>query len=295
MFIKLWAWTSSESLVQEEAILAYQFKHNASWTVIMICVYGVGAAAAADVGGTDLNVTLPAVSSPNAKFAIGGGAFDAFDSAIIQGAITVPLTFSTGLQVDGLAGIADDGGIFGGGAHLFWRDPSVGLFGVYGSVTDVDVGTNDYTHFTAGIEAAAYLGQFSLETTVGVEGGDNVEDGFFTISNLAYYPTDDLRLFAGVRYIQEDFIGAVGAEYQFSSAGADQAFSVFGEARVGDDNMEVWGGLRVYFGQPNSLIGRHREDDPANPSLDFLFDATLDQAPVTVETSTTPSCEATCD
>jgi hypothetical protein len=255
--------------------MAYELKSSASWTAIIVCAFGVNAATASDFLITGIDPTLPAVSELNAKFAIGGGAFEDFGAGFVEGSISFPVTHQTGFQLDGLAGLGDDGGLFGAGAHLFWRDPSVGLLGVYGALTSVDVNNNDYTHFAGGLEAAVYFGQFSLETIVGLEGGDDVEDGLFTITNLAYYPADDLRLYAGVRYIQEDLTGAFGAEYQFNPNGARHALGVFAEGRFGDDNAEIWGGLRVYFGRPNSLISRHREDDPNNPSLDFLFESTV--------------------
>lgn len=273
--------------------MAYELKSSASWSAIIVCAFGVNAATASDFLNTGIDSTLPAVSELNAKFAVVGGIFEDFGVGLVEGSIALPVTHQTGFQLDGLAGVGDDGGIFGGGAHLFWRDPSVGLLGVYGGLTSVDVNNNDYTHFAGGLEAAAYVGQFSLETIVGLEGGDDVEDGFFTITNLAYYPMDDLRLYAGVRYIQEDLTGAVGAEYQFDPNGARHALGVFAEGRFGDNDAEVWGGLRVYFGRPNTLIGRHREDDPNNPSLDFLFEQAVDPAAVTGTPPPTSAAEGT--
>ncbi|MFN3225225.1 MAG: hypothetical protein ACE360_03105 [Hyphomicrobiales bacterium] len=268
--------------------MAYELKTTASWTTILVCVFGVGAASASDLETFGVQPGLPAVSDINAKFAIGGGAIEDTGSGFVEGAISFPITHSTGFQIDGLAGFGDDGGYVGGGAHLFWRDPAIGLVGLYGSVTSVDLDTNDYTHLAGGLEAAAYFGQFSLEAIVGMEGGDDVEEGFFSIANLAYYPTEDLRLYAGVRYIQEDFIGAAGAEYQFSLDSFNQPLALFAEGRLGDDEAEVWAGLRVYLGRPNSLINRHRQDDPAVPSLDFLFETTVAAAPG-VTASTTPA------
>ncbi len=272
--------------------MAYNLKSTASWTTILVCVFGVNSVAASEYWANGLQSGLPAVSELNGKIAIGGGLLEETGSGFVQGAITFPLTFSTGFQIDGLAGVGNDGGYVGGAAHLFWRDPSIGLLGVYGSVTSVDLGNNDYTHLTGALEAAAYFGPISLEAVAGIEGGDNLNQRFFTIANLAYYPTDDLRLFAGVRYIQDDFIGAAGAEYQFNLAGMDQPLALFAEGRLGDDEAEIWGGLRVYFGRPNSLINRHRQDDPDNYSLDFLLEAdvTPAAAPTTVAPTSTPPC-----
>lgn len=256
--------------------MSYELKSGVSWTALIICALGTNVAWASDLDAMAGQPERPAVSELNAKFAVVGGVFEEFGAGLVEGSVSIPVTFSTGLQLDGLVGIGDGGGIFGGGAHLFWRDPSVGLFGIYASVTDVNVDSSDYTHFSGGLEAAAYVGRFSIEAIVGLEGGDNTEAGVFAFANLAYYPLDDLRLYAGARYIQEDVVGAAGLEYQFNPGGRDQAIAVFAEGRIGEDRAEVWGGMRVYFGQPNSLIGRHREDDPSNPSLDFLFEEKVD-------------------
>lgn len=216
------------------------------------------------------SLKLPAVSGVNGKVSVGGGSFDSFDAGFIEGSLSFPLSHSTGLQFDGLVG-GGDGSTLSGGAHLFWRDPSVGLVGLYGGMTDVDIESTNYTHYAVGVEAAAYLDRFSIEALFGSEGGDDVEEEFFNITNFAYYPTDDLRLYAGYRYIQEESKGAAGLEYQFSSTNTAGA-GFFAETRFDGDDTEFWGGLRIYLGKQKSLIRRHREDDPSNPSLDFLFE-----------------------
>ena len=258
--------------------MAFELRARAFWTALLVCAFGLQSASAADLFDEVAAERLPAVSEINAKFAVVGGVFEDFGAGLVEGSLSVPVTFSTGLQVDGVAGFGDNGGIVGGGAHIFRRDPSLGLLGLYGSVTHVDVTGADYTHWTGGLEANAYLGQFSFESIVGFEGGDNVEDGIFTITNLAYYPTDNLRLYGGVRYIQEDLIGAAGFEFQITPATSNHAFGVFGEGRVSDDDAGAWAGVRVYFGPSNTLINRHRQDDPGNPSLDFLFEQTVQPA-----------------
>jgi hypothetical protein len=76
-----------------------------------------------------------------------------------------------------LVGGTNDGGIYGGGAHLFWRDPSKGLVGICSSVTHVENVAQDYTHYTVAFEGHAYSGRMSFETVLGYEGGDEVEKG----------------------------------------------------------------------------------------------------------------------
>lgn len=236
---------------------------------------------------------LPAVSSPNGKIAAGGGGYDDIGFGFIEGSFSVPLNHSWGLQIDGIAGNSDNDGIFGGGGHLFWRNPHSGLLGIYGGILSVETESDDYTHHAVGLEAQAYMNQISLEGIVGHEGGDNVEDGLFAIGNIAVYPTDDVRLYGGVRYIQEDFLGAGGIEMQLSSLGLGSGFTVFGEGRLHDDDRwQAWGGVRIYFGQEKSLKRRHREDDPVNPAKEFLFD--IDEVDLCPEPGIqTGNCEPT--
>jgi hypothetical protein len=237
------------------------------------------------VAGGDLDVSYsvpPAVSGTNSKFDFTGGGFDHNATGLFGASISSPLSHSYGLQIDGLIGGTDDGGIYGGAAHLFWRNPNKGLVGVYSSVTHVEnVSQGDYTHYTVAFEGQAYSGRMSFESIVGYEGGDNVEKGLFTISNVAYYPSDNMRLYAGIRYIQEDLYGAGGVELQLQPSSFASGMSLFGEGRVhDDDSWQAWAGVRFHFGGGSkSLIRRHREDDPANVNKEFLFEPQGDSRP----------------
>src|SRR5215212_6548147 len=82
-------------------------------------------------GSAYANSSRPAVSGVNGKLEAFGGEFDDNSLGAVAGSITFPLSQRYGLQVDGLAGSWDGDGIYGIGAHLFWRDPSQGLLGVY--------------------------------------------------------------------------------------------------------------------------------------------------------------------
>lgn len=72
--------------------MAYELKSSASWTAIIVCAFGVNAAAASDFLITGIDPTLPAVSELNAKFAIGGGAFEDFGAGFVEGSISFPVT-----------------------------------------------------------------------------------------------------------------------------------------------------------------------------------------------------------
>jgi hypothetical protein len=223
--------------------------------------------------------TLPAIDGINAKIdGFGGGANHSNGFYGTTGSLSVPLAQQWGLQIDG--GVGSDKGIgtHGGAGHLFWRDPSVGLLGAYGS----------YSHWN-GIETAAfgrisanaarfaaegdyYWSRWTLRGLVGVETvsvnatvpGFSVPNRFFDHVSGAYYVTDDFMLSAGHLYTFDTHFLTLGSEYGVTLGGGRMA-SLFAEGWIGEHgNNAVLAGLRVYFGQRDkSLIDRHRQDDPS--------------------------------
>lgn len=216
-----------------------------------------------------------AVSAPNGKIAVFGGGGD--DGGIVYGeaSYSMPVGHAFGLQLDGLVGDVDDiGGLVQGAAHLFWRDPSKGLLGLYGSVLSVD---SSDMYRVAG-EGQLYLNRISLEGMIGFDDADD-NDSTFWSGTFAYYLNDNTRAYGGARHSDwrdgtvqgAGTAGFVGLEHQTSWGDGGRAYSLFGEARFGDDDYHAaWGGLRIYFGENKSLIRRHREDDPFTvlPDLD---------------------------
>ena len=108
-----------------------------------------------------MDESLPAVSGLNGKIAVYGGyQEDEIDDGGIfgvLGSVSVPLGHRFGFQLDGqVAAVEDD--VFGRlGGHLFWRDPSKGLVGVYGAVEGYD--DIDMDAWRIALEAEAYIGQ----------------------------------------------------------------------------------------------------------------------------------------
>ena len=208
--------------------------------------------------------SLPAVSALNGKIEGFGGATENDGFGGIAGSVVIPLAHSYGLQIDGLASSYEGDGLFGVGAHLFWRDPSRALFGVYA----------DYGHWANGgidvgrvaAEAELYFDRISLE---GLAGGEFSSDheAFFTSATLAFYATPDLRLSVGYAYQGELNALTLGGEWQVS----DRGVALFTEGRIGeDDSNAIMGGIRLYAAPTSkSLIDRHRQDDPKNylPSM----------------------------
>jgi hypothetical protein len=206
------------------------------------------------------------------------------------GSLSVPLGERLGLQVDGLASSARGAFLGGGGAHLFTRDPAVGLIGAYGSVSRNNAfgGVNQVK---AGAEAEIYLGRFTISGVAGWEqtrtggvdflgtlGGVNLfavgatRNRFFDAVNLSYYPLDNWRLSVGHRYTSGRHQAAVATEYLFHT-GTGTSVAAFVEGRFGQrGNNAVFGGISFYFGQKDkTLIRRHREDDPPNWLLDSMY------------------------
>ncbi len=203
-------------------------------------------------------------------------------SADALGSITAPIGDSFGVQIDSLA--ASHRGFFvgGGGGHLFWRDPGVGLVGAYGTVIRNNR-LND-TRYRIGGEGAAYYGPFTLSGVAGYEEGSAnyftplgfgpgflayqyspPRGRFFDMVDISVYPTYNIKLSVGHRYVGGLHAAALGGEALVWNMGS-AAVTGFIEGRVGENDYKaVWGGLRIYLGQQDKpLIARHREDDPPN-------------------------------
>ena len=215
-------------------------------------------------------VDLCAVSGFNAKTSGSGGFFDseANDGERVQGeaSLALPLGCLLGLQLD--AGFGDLGGDEAGGvaAHLFTRDPNQYLFGAYGSYSAID----NVDIWRVGAEAQLYLNNVSFEVLGGFEDADVTGSDFFTASNVAFYPTDNLRLSLGYEHFQEVDAATAGFEWQVDGLGLP--VSLFANGAVGDNHFATaYAGITLYFGgEEKSLIRRHREDDPTNDVMKLL-------------------------
>ena len=214
----------------------------------------------------------PAVSGLNTRLGMAGGVIDDTGLLSMTGSVTVPLGYRGGLQLDGATGFTNHE-VFGGGAlQAFWRDPSIGLIGAYGSYSFSQsfvrspiggpAGMLSVAH--AGMIGELYLGPVSIEGLAGWEGG-SLRDRFFDMVDVAVYPDDDLRLSAGHRYLGGDHSYVFGGEYQLPLA-SRAGVALFARAEFGafgGDSFLL--GARLYLGpRPKSLIARHREDDPPN-------------------------------
>jgi PE family protein len=209
----------------------------------------------------------PAVSALNGKISteggVTGGDGESSGIGIVNGSITTPLGQAFGLQVDGMAGTAFNDFFGGGTAHLFWRDPAIGLFG---PVASVEAGSGIRLGWY-GVEGEFYTGIF----TFGAWGGyhDAVDSNFgitgssgFYGGTLTVYPIPDLALSVGANSEFNRVTGTGALEFQPDLlARHNVAFFLNGE--VGENSTySATAGVRFYFGPDKSLIRRHREDDP---------------------------------
>ena len=228
---------------------------------------------------------LPAVDGVNGKASVFGGGADGNGFYGAAGSLAVPLGFNYGLQLDGIAAkvrsdALGDVGVAGTAAHVFWRDPSIGLLGGYGSYTHTDAGSG-VNIFAGGAEGALYLGRFTLEGMAGAQGGNgdngalgsfNIDTRFFDLAQLAFYPTDDVKLYIGHSYGLGRNGALLGAEFGIPIGhGTMAALFATGAVWEGGDAAAM-AGVRFYFGQSDkTLIRRHREDDPLDLSSSLEF------------------------
>jgi hypothetical protein len=229
---------------------------------------------------------LPAVDGINGKidgWGGGGNGTNGFYGG--DASLSIPIAQQWGLQLDGFGGSDQGIGNYGGAAHLFWRDPSIGLLGAYVSYSH-DNGFNDPVlgHISANAQQYAaegeyYLNRWTLAGLAGVERGSinsnaplfnslglpapSVPNRFFDDVRAQYYFTDNFELYLGHAYTGGTHFLNMGGEYGIPLGGGRMA-SLFADGWIGEggDNGFL-AGLRIYFGQRDkSLMDRHRQDDP---------------------------------
>lgn len=236
----------------------------------------------------------PAVSGINAKVTAFGGGGDIAGNGDrgtggIAASVTAPLMLNLGLQVDGAFARLGGDNFYDTGAHLFWRDPTIGLLGVYAGFAHIDgFGGQDFGR--VGAEAHRFLGNLTLEGTLGARFGD-VANRAYGSAKIQYYPIDNLMFSGGYEYEGRNF-GTLGAEYQLTSRNG-MGLSLFADSQISNrDNFLVLGGLRIFFGGDDSLISRHRRQDPSNYVMPDMTagQQALSAAAKRLPQSTAPAC-----
>jgi hypothetical protein len=236
----------------------------------------------------------PAVSDINAKISGFGGGIGSGDEAGIgglAGSLSLPLAYSYGLQIDGAYARFGDGNFGSAGAHLFWRDPTAGLLGLYAGYSHLDrFGGIDIAR--TGVEAQYYLPQLTFDFAAGAKFG-SIDSEAYGRTRLQYYAIDDLMIQGGWVYEGRSYASA-GIEYQFSTS-PTLGMSSFADINIGsDDNYAVLAGLKFTFGQSMSLKDRHRRQDPDSYSSFDLLSATQAAAEEKAKREANKSTPAAC-
>jgi hypothetical protein len=202
----------------------------------------------------------PAVDGVNFKASALTGVIGGYGNHmfVLSAATGIPYFSQFGAQLDlGIGNYRSDYISSAAGLHLFWRDPSVGLLGIYG-----DWGYVNPEHAgRVGVEAAFYLDRWTLDIFAGKQFGQHVYTKFVDEVDLSYYFTDNLRGSIGHRLISRGHVGNVA--FEFMPQGSN-GWSVFAEAEAGeDDYYGAWVGLRYSFGTSpaNTLLERDRTAD----------------------------------
>ncbi|MCM8781760.1 MAG: hypothetical protein NC828_01735 [Candidatus Omnitrophica bacterium] len=238
--------------------------------IVMVIIAGLLGLQFAYAGSGE---SKPAVSGINAKVSGGYADIDADSVKFGSATVTLPLTHSFGLAIDGLGGDYSASSLWGAGGNLFWRNPDKGLIGIIGS--NVMVGANNAS--LGGVNGELYLGQFSILADAGYQTGDTIKHGAFSDLILRYYPMDNLALNAGCAYSGGNTAGVIGIEYM-PRLKIFSGLTLFARGSWGENNFHsVTAGVKYYFGKGKTLKQKHREDDPENIAFTGLVMASQGQ------------------
>ena len=171
------------------------------------------------------------------------------------GSLSLPLGCMLGLQID--AGYGQLAGTDAGGvaAHLFTRDPSSHLLGIYAQWGAV--GRNDVWRIAG--EGELYLDQFSLEAIVGYEETDFNGGDAFVAADIAYYFSENLRFSVGFSRFFKTSAANIGVEWMPEGFNLGVPASFFIHSGFGSNKFAtVYAGVRLYFG------GEQKSPDPSS-------------------------------
>ena len=208
-----------------------------------------------------------AVSDINLKLSGFGGYINAGHGGDrlggIAGSLTLPVEQRIGLQFDGaFGGLAGDS-LYDLGAHLFWRDPGAGLFGLYAGMARQYNSNHHQRVDRFGVEAERYFANLTFSGALGYETGNHT-GGLYGDAKLDYYLTPNFVTSSGYTYEAGLGYYSSRAEYQLRTD-YETGLSLFASSDWHSSDMfQVTGGLRLTIGEPMTLRDRHRQQDPAS-------------------------------
>jgi hypothetical protein len=206
----------------------------------------------------------PAVSAPNVKLDLTGGALGGGPAAVVGATGTIPVGHSFGFQMDGTIGIADRDERGGVGGHFFYRDPRDLLLGITGMWSRVagphDNASSDFRR--VGVETEFYSESLSFMPSAGVQNSHGDSTGYATFG-VAYYLTDNLSLGGSLAAFSNSRAAQLGFEWQPVE---ETPLSLIADVGVSNQGPGfVLAGVRYSFGAPSTSIKqRDRYDDPVN-------------------------------
>lgn len=193
-----------------------------------------------------------------------------------EGSIAFPVTHQFGFQADGLYSRISNLDFYGGAGHLFWRDPSVGLFGLTGGYLYRN-GVDPVDTFQVGAEGEYYFKRLTFGAFAGVGQINYANPAPFIDTNptrfvgqvsAGYYPMDNLLASVSYTTAFRDNLVKGDLEYQTPIRG----LALTAEAALGSHGYDhLLFGIRYYFGANKSLRTRHREDDPPGLMHQILY------------------------
>lgn len=169
----------------------------------------------------------------------------------------MPLGEQFGAQID--LGVGTDM-YYGAAAHLFARDPDMGLIGVMGSFES----RYGISMTRLGVEGELYVNEnLTLSALAGLQGG-GAPNGAFGRLDLRFYPDDNFMLRAGVEVQPTLSLARAGFEWQ-PAIDSLPGLSVFGDGSIsstGDHRLMFGLNFQIGAKDPGTLIQRHRRSDP---------------------------------
>ncbi|MBL4600231.1 MAG: hypothetical protein JKY82_02470 [Rhizobiaceae bacterium] len=214
-----------------------------------------GAFSAELFDSTPIAQQVNAVSGINFSTSLEGGVVDGKSNHMFIGSFTIPLGSSFGTQVDlGVGSYDSDYSSAAAGLHIFWRDPGIGMFGIYGDYTYINPEHNG----RVGFEGSLYHERFTVDVLIAARFGQHVYTTWFDEIDLAYYFTDNFRASIGHRGTSRGNVANISFEALNPNS---SGWSVYGDAEIGEDDYSAAHfGVRYAFGSgaDSSLIQRDR-------------------------------------
>ena len=169
-----------------------------------------------------------------------------------EGFLSLPLGDNLSIQNDVKYEIispfgAKDSNVFGpryfyqGAVHLSWRDPSTGLFGVFGGMgtADFNPGFDTTARFVGG-EVQFYMNDITFYAQGGYvdfsnefNSNDALDEGFFARGVMRWFLTHDSRLQLEGTYLNADY-GNLGLNMEAFSVKARYDFTLASMPMIGD-------------------------------------------------------------